>query len=103
MAEDTGQGDRTETATPRRLSRAREQGNVPLSRELSLLTGLVAATLVLASAGPQIAHTLAVRLSVFLAQAHTPGWPAARGCIAPSSPWPEPPLPSCSPCCSPAR
>ena len=79
MAEDTGQGDRTETATPRRLSRAREQGNVPLSRELSLLTGLVAATLVLASAGPQIAHTLAVRLSVFLAQAHTPGLAGGEG------------------------
>lgn len=72
MAEDSGQGDRTERPTPRRLSRAREQGNVPLSRELPLLAGLAAATLVLAAAGPAIARTLALRLSVFLAQAHAP-------------------------------
>lgn len=72
MADDSGQGDRTEAATPRRLSKAREQGNVPLSRELTLLAGLAAATLVLASAGPHIAHTLAMRLSVFLARAYAP-------------------------------
>lgn len=72
MAEDSGQGDRTEHATPRRLSRAREQGSVPLSRDLSLLAGLAAATLVLAATGNDIARSLAVRLSVFLAQADSP-------------------------------
>lgn len=79
MAEDTGQGDRTEPATPRRLSRAREQGDVALSRELPVLAGLIAATLVLAAAGPDIAHTLALRLSLFLTRAHLPALAGTAG------------------------
>jgi len=51
MAEDSG--DRTEPATAKRLSKAREEGNVPRSRELSTfsitMTGVVMLT-VLASA-----------------------------------------------------
>ena len=43
MADDTG--DKTEEATPRRREEARKQGNVPLSKDLSV------ATLMLASAG----------------------------------------------------
>jgi len=77
MAEERGQDDRTEPATPRRVSKAREQGDVPLSRELPVLAGLVAATLVLAAAGPGIARDLATRLAVFLAHADAPA--LARG------------------------
>ena len=48
MAEAEGSGgDRTEAATPRRLQRAREEGNVPISREVSGLAGLGAGVLVL--------------------------------------------------------
>lgn len=79
MAEQGDRDDRTEAATPRRLSRAREQGNVPLSRELPGLAGLLAATLVLAAAGPEIARTLAIRLSVFLTQAAAPGLAGGDG------------------------
>jgi len=37
------QDDRTEAATPRRLQKAREEGEVPVSREAVLLAGLAAA------------------------------------------------------------
>ncbi len=47
MAEGAEGGDRTEAATPRRLQRAREEGNVPISREVSGLAGLGAGALVL--------------------------------------------------------
>jgi flagellar biosynthetic protein FlhB len=70
MAEDSGQGDRTEAATHQRLAKAREQGNVPVSRELPTLAGFAAVTLVLVAAGPDIARGLALRLSLFLSHAH---------------------------------
>ncbi len=69
MAEESGTGDRTEAATPRRLLRAREDGNVPLSREVPVFAGLAAATAVLALAGPALAHDLAARLAALLADA----------------------------------
>jgi flagellar biosynthesis protein FlhB len=69
MADD-GQDDRTEAATPRRLQRAREEGQVPVSREAVTLAGLAAVTLALVLAGPGVAHNLALRLSVFMARAH---------------------------------
>src|SRR4051794_18936623 len=65
-----GQDDRTEAATPRRQQKAREEGQVPVSRELTGLAGLAAVTLVLVMGGPGVARDLAVRLSVFLAHAH---------------------------------
>ena len=40
-------GDRTEAPTARRLERAREEGNVPISREVSSLAGLGAGLIVL--------------------------------------------------------
>ncbi len=42
-----GSGERTEAATPRRLQRAREEGNVPISREVGGLVGLGAGALML--------------------------------------------------------
>jgi flagellar biosynthesis protein FlhB len=62
--------DRTEAASSRRLQQAREQGNVPISRELPALAVLGAAALVLAMAAPPSAQALVRRLAVFLEQAH---------------------------------
>ncbi len=70
MAGDAQHEERTEAATPRRLQRARDEGQVPVSRELTTLAGLVAVTIALVMAGPDAVHDLALRLSVFLARAH---------------------------------
>ena len=70
MANDVQQDDRTEAATPRRLQKAREEGQVPVSRELTGFAGLAAVTLALVLAAPGAAHELALRLSVFLVPAH---------------------------------
>jgi len=66
MAEQAESGDRTKPATERRLQRAREDGEAPLSRELSILAGLAAATLILAMAGPGLARDLSARLTRML-------------------------------------
>jgi len=72
MAEenDRPQDDRTEAATPRRLERAREEGQVPISRELVTLAGMVAVCLIAIAAGPAVMADMTGRLRVFLAQAH---------------------------------
>ncbi len=59
-----GSEDRTEAATPRRLQRAREAGQAPVSRELPAFMGLGVFALVLAMAAPAEAHALALRLSI---------------------------------------
>jgi flagellar biosynthetic protein FlhB len=81
MAGDIQQEDRTEAATPRRLQKAREEGQVPVSRELTGLAGLAAVLLAFMLFAPNAAHDLAARLRVFLAQAHDLplGTPAFRG------------------------
>ncbi len=61
MAE--GDEDRTQAATPRQLERAREEGNVPQSREISTLAGLGVATLVLMMEGPSLGQALVTRLT----------------------------------------
>ena len=58
--------DRTEAATPRRLQRAREEGHVPISREVPALAGLGAATLVIAMTGPALGTTLLDQLGGML-------------------------------------
>ena len=75
MAGDTHQEDRTEAATPRRLQKAREEGQVPVSRELVGFAALAAVTLTLLVAAPNMVHESMMRLSVFLARSHdlTPG------------------------------
>ncbi len=80
MADGSQQEDRTEAATPRRMQKAREEGQVPVSRELTGFAGLAAVTLAMVIAAPGVAHELALRLSVFLARAHelTAGTPALR-------------------------
>ncbi len=71
MAEATDQADRTEAATARRLQKAREEGQVPLSRECVSLAGLGLAALVLCYIAPGAARDMARRLAGLLAQAHT--------------------------------
>ncbi len=71
MAEAGGDAeDRAEAATPRRLQRAREEGQVPLSRELGSFAVLGATAMVLAMVAPASARGLANQLAVMLAQAH---------------------------------
>ena len=70
MAEERPEGDRTEAATPRRLQRAREEGQVPISRELQSLAGLFAVTLVLMLYSGPTLRDLATRLTIFLARPH---------------------------------
>lgn len=62
--------DRTEAASPRRLARAREQGQAPLSREVPPLAALAAAALLLALVAPATGRAMAARLVVLLSQAH---------------------------------
>ncbi|GBD43171.1 Flagellar biosynthetic protein FlhB [bacterium HR40] len=59
MAEHEEPSERTEQPTPRRLEKAREQGQIASSREVSTLFVLTAATLLLATAGPTAAELLA--------------------------------------------
>jgi len=66
-----GQEGRTEAATPRRLMKAREEGSVALSRELSSLAGLAAVTAVLVMLGPSLAANLAADLAGLIAHAGT--------------------------------
>ena len=69
MADEARQEDRTEAATPRRLQRAREEGHVPISRELPVLAGLIAVTLALSVAGPAVLHDFTVRVAMLLSHA----------------------------------
>ena len=80
MAEETGStGERTEAATPKRLQRAREEGNIPISRELVALAGLAAAALVLMLDGASGSAALALRLSRFLTWADLPALAGPAG------------------------
>lgn len=84
MAE--GSEDRTEAATPRRLMKAREEGSVALSRELSSLGGLALVTIVILALGPTLATSLAGHLAGLFAHAGTlrfaTNGPAALGLAA---------------------
>lgn len=71
MAEDNARpaDERTEAATPRRLQRAREEGQVPVSRELVTLAGLAAVTAVTMLASGPLLGALVVRLGGLLRHA----------------------------------
>ncbi len=77
MSGEAPQEDRTEAATPRRLQRAREEGQVAISRELVTFAGLAAVTLVMVMAAPAVIHDLAVRLSAMLSRGYQLREPAA--------------------------
>jgi flagellar biosynthetic protein FlhB len=71
-------GDRTEAPTARRLQRARDAGQAPISRELPGLAVLAAGTLMLAVAAPAGSGRLARQLVVFFAHADMPPATAFR-------------------------
>ncbi|HEY1413506.1 MAG TPA: EscU/YscU/HrcU family type III secretion system export apparatus switch protein, partial [Rhodopila sp.] len=56
---ESGSGDRTEAATPRRLDQAREEGKLPVSRDLATLASLGGAALGAVMFGPAVAHRMA--------------------------------------------
>ncbi len=68
MAEEADAEDRTQAASARRLEQAREQGNVPLSREVAGVAGLGAAVLVLMLGAPTGLHSFGARLARMLAE-----------------------------------
>jgi len=70
MADEASHDDRTEAATPRRLQKAREEGQAPVSRELVTFAGLAAVAGAMVLAGPGVVRDLARRLSLFLERAH---------------------------------
>lgn len=63
--------DRTQPASERRLQKAREDGNVAISKELSPLAVLGAATLVIVMSGPAMVRGLGRNLALLLEQAHS--------------------------------
>ena len=64
--------DRTEAATPKRLQTAREEGRIPVSRELVGFAGLAGVTLALLYQAPAMLRDLQPRLSLFLARMDAP-------------------------------
>lgn len=62
--------DRTLAPSQKRLQRAREAGHAPQSRDATMLAGLAAATLALATLAPIQARSLGHRLSGFLSESH---------------------------------
>jgi flagellar biosynthetic protein FlhB len=66
MAEEGDSEDRTEAASARRLQSAREEGHVPLSREVPAVAGLAAAALALTMAAPASVQRAAPVLAGFL-------------------------------------
>lgn len=79
MADDTPQQDRTEAPTQRRLQKAREEGHVPLSRELHLLAGLAAVALAAAWTAKSAALGMATRLQALLAHVDAAGLAGSEG------------------------
>lgn len=68
MAEDQNGMDRTEQATPKRLQQAREDGQVPRSRDLNTLLLLLASSGGLLMFGEQLATGLATQMKTALSQ-----------------------------------
>ena len=76
MSGQTGdQQDRTEAPTARRLEKAQEEGEVPVSREAVLLAGLATGAVTLWLMGPGIGQHLVRPLAVILSQ---PGLPVSE-------------------------
>ncbi|MFP4519403.1 MAG: EscU/YscU/HrcU family type III secretion system export apparatus switch protein, partial [Oceanicaulis sp.] len=69
MAEED-KSSKTEQPTERRLKKAREEGDVPKSQEISGWFTLAAGLAVFAFMAPAVSSDLARILSVFLAQPH---------------------------------
>ena len=70
--------DRTEDATPKRLQTAREEGRIPVSRELVGFAGLAGVTLAILYAAPDAVSRLGRNLALFLVHLDTPGLAGPR-------------------------
>jgi flagellar biosynthetic protein FlhB len=70
--EDESGGDRTEAATQRHLDQARDEGQVPVSRELVTFASLAAVVLVLGYHSQALLQHLLPNLVVFLSRAGEP-------------------------------
>ena len=82
MAEGDDAEDKTQAPTARRLERARDDGQVALSREVPVLAGLTVGLGVLMMAGPGLSRTLALRLQDLMGAAAD--WDVVRdGGVAP--------------------
>jgi flagellar biosynthetic protein FlhB len=81
MADETPrpQDDRTEAATPRRLQRAREEGQAPLSREVVTLAVLAGFALLALVVGPALLRDLTSRLRLFLTDLDAQALAGAEG------------------------
>ncbi len=60
--------DKTEAPTARKLQKARDSGNIPISREIATLVAFSSLYVVLVNLAPSMAERLTLRLSVFLAE-----------------------------------
>jgi flagellar biosynthetic protein FlhB len=65
---DDSSGDRTEAATQRHLDQARDEGQVPVSREVATFASLAAVVLVLGFQSPALLRGLLPNLIVFLSR-----------------------------------
>jgi flagellar biosynthetic protein FlhB len=71
MAEENDQnGDKTEAPTPRRIEKAREEGEVPVSKDLSTAAALAGATIGAAMVGPDAAKALVAAITVLYERPH---------------------------------
>jgi len=90
MAEENDQnGDKTEAPTPRRLEKAREEGQVPVSKDLSTVAALAGATIGAAMVGPDAARALIAAITVLYERPHAVDpalmiealWPTLRAAV----------------------
>jgi len=67
---DTEQDQKTEEPTGKRIGEARDEGNVPVSREMSAWALFVACLIVVAWLGPHLGSDMQVAVRVFLEKPH---------------------------------
>ena len=67
-------GDRTEQATPQRREKARREGDLHYSRELSSTAGTLGGILMLAVAGPRFVNSWIESLSAFMSYGNGAAW-----------------------------
>jgi flagellar biosynthetic protein FlhB len=71
MAEDEeGTGEKTEAPTPRRLEKAREEGEVPVSKDLASAAALAGATVGAAMMGPDAARAMMAAIVALFERPH---------------------------------
>jgi flagellar biosynthetic protein FlhB len=71
MAEETEQGgEKTEAPTPRRIEKAREEGQIPVSKDLSAAAALAGATVGAAMVGPDAARALIAAMTALYERSH---------------------------------